>query len=247
MPRSKKPSAEARRQFRDALPAPLRPDFDRLVRHADTPPDGVAWYHQLGTLVRHLRGAGDAGPLRAAGGLKRLSEAVGVADSLLQKAGRFADLYPRKRDLRGVVGLGVDWTRLWLSFPVGDREERHALLLEAVADGWDQDSLRFEVQRRHPTGRRGVGGRKPRAAEGHGPEVTLRQLVLAGKSWLSLYKGAWSRISRADWERLLAGRPAEAARFRELIRDAGETIEALARASGEVRSLLAGLLRSRQG
>jgi hypothetical protein len=248
MPRSKKSSAEARRQFRAALPPRLRPDFDRLLRHAATPSDGLAWYHQLGTLVRRLRGAGAAGPLRAAGGFKALSEAAGVADSLLQKAGRFIDLYPSKQNLREVAELGVDWTRLWLSFAVRDREERHALLGEAVENGWDQDTLRFEVQGRHPTGRRGVGGRKPRTAEGHRPEVTLRRLVLAGENWLSLYEGAWSTIGRADWEALLAGPSAdEAARFRELLGEAAEAIGNLAKASQKVRSLLAGLLRSREG
>jgi hypothetical protein len=248
MPKSKAPSVEAQRAFHAALPAPLRPDFDRLVRHADTPPDGLAWYHRLGALVRRLRGAGGADALRAAGGFKALSEAVGVAASLLQKAGRFVDLYPGKQDLREVEELGVDWTRLWLSFCVDDRGKRHALLRRAVADGWDQDALRFEVQRRRPTGRRGVGGRKPRKAEGHGPEVTLRRLVLAGKTWLSLYEGAWSKIGRRDWEQLLAGRPTdEAALFRELLGDAAKTMGTLARASREVRSLLADLLRSREG
>jgi hypothetical protein len=249
MPRSKKPSGQARRRFLHDLPAELQRPFDELVGYVANPPDGLRWYHQLGILVRRLRGAGgDAGPLRGAGGFKALSDAVGVADSLLRKAARFADLYPRKRDLREVTDLRVDWTRLWLSFCVAGREERHALLRQAVAGGWDQDTLRFEVQQRHPTGRRGVGGRKPKGAQGHGPEVTLRQLVLAAKNWLSLYAGAWSMIGRRDWERLLAGLSAdEAARFRALLADAGKTMGKLAKSSREVRSLLADLLRSGEG
>jgi hypothetical protein len=249
MPRSKKPSGQAQRRFRDGLPAELQRPFDELVGHVATLPDGLRWYHQLGILVRRLRGAGgDTGPLRGAGGFKALSDAVGVADSLLRKAGRFVQLYPSKQELRAVAALGVDWTRLWLAFSIGDEEDRHAVLEKAVDQGWDQDTVRFEVQRRHPTGRRGMGGRKPKKAEGHGPEVTLRQLVLAGRNLLSLYEGAWSKIGRADWNRFLAGLSAdEAAPFRELLRDAGKAMGTLAKASRQVRSLLADLLRSHEG
>jgi hypothetical protein len=55
-------------------------------------------------------------------------------------------------------------------------------------------------------------------------------------------------IRRRDRKRLLTGLCAdEAAPFRELLRDAGKAMGTLAKASRQVRSLLADLLRSLEG
>ena len=63
-----------------------------------------------------------------------------------------------------------------LTFAVRDLTKRHELLREAVDNGWTSGQLRFRVQERTPSKRRGVGGRPRRQVEDYGPDVTLRQL-----------------------------------------------------------------------
>jgi hypothetical protein len=83
---------------------------------------------------------------------------------------RFAKGYLRRAAVRQLEELGADWTMLQLTFAVRDRQERHALLAQAVRERWSPERLRFEVQQRHPTRRQGVGGRTPRDPQGFGPE-----------------------------------------------------------------------------
>src|SRR5262245_39657525 len=102
---------------------------------------------------------------RGKNALAGLARALGPCPSLLTKAARFAHLYPLQEDLAALERLGVDWARLGLTFSVQDRKARERLLRETVRRQWWIEQLRFEVQRRFPSGRRGVGGR-PRARPG---------------------------------------------------------------------------------
>ena len=157
MPHIKPASREAKAAYRKNLPTELRSTFDPLAEALANWRYELDWYRQVGTLLRHLREGG--APEGGGSWLKGLSDALNVSPGLLVKAIRFAQLYPKKKDVRELEKLGVDWTRVTLAFPVKERADRHELLEEAVKEGWGSQQLRFEVQRRHPSGRRGVGGR----------------------------------------------------------------------------------------
>jgi hypothetical protein len=63
--------------------------------------------------------------------------------------------------------------------------------------------LRFEVQRRYPSKRRGIGGQPPAKLRGHGPEVTLREMGRSCRRWLAFHDGAWTKITPTTWERFV--------------------------------------------
>ena len=161
-------SKAVRRRYREALPGPEQQSaFDELGRLIDGPRDDLAWYHRVGQLVGRLRPEVPRGSQWT----RRLSEALGPSPDLLAKAGRFAELYPTRRDVRELEAMGVNWTRLYFAFAVPGRRDRHALLRRAVRERWSDQRLRFTVQQRFPSKRRGVGGRPRRPVTGHGPEV----------------------------------------------------------------------------
>src|SRR5262249_42129762 len=144
---------------------------------------------------------------RDKGALAGLAAALGPCPSLLQKAARFALLYPSEKHLARLEQIGVDWTRLWLTFPVENQKDRETLLREAVQGSWTSERLRFEGQQQHPSRRLGVGGR-PRAHPGaYGPEVTLRRLEQHSQAWLRFYQDAWSGVGPPDWKRLVRDWP----------------------------------------
>ncbi len=75
---------------------------------------------------------------------------VGPSSSMLRKASRFAALYPSDADPQALIAIGAGWTRLELTFSVGDKKQRHELLRQALNEAWSSENLRFEVQRRFP-------------------------------------------------------------------------------------------------
>src|SRR5262249_61120398 len=91
----------------------------------------LGWYHAVGKLVRDLRDAIPAAR-RGTGWAAALAVALGVSPSLLQKAIRFVELYPTAKDFKPLEDLGLDWTRLDLTFAVKGRKTRQALEHRAV-------------------------------------------------------------------------------------------------------------------
>jgi hypothetical protein len=118
------------------------------------------------------------------------------------------------------------------------------LLREAIRGSWTSERLRFEVQRRHPSRRLGVGGR-PRAHPGaYGPEVTLRRLEQLSQNWLRFYQDAWSAVKPPGWNRLVRGWPrSDREKLRALLKLADGALTGVAAACEDARRTLAGLLR----
>jgi hypothetical protein len=241
MPHIKPASREAKAAYRQGLPAELRGTFDQLAEALADWRYELGWYHQVGTLVRQLREGGT--PKAGGSWLKGLPGALNVSPGLLAKASRFAELYPRKKDVRELEDLGVDWTRVTLAFPVKDRAERHELLDEAVKKGWGSQQLRFEVQRRHPSGRRGVGGRPRKQPVAYGAELTLRQLGKLAGRLLDFQKSAWAGVDASDWREL--GKEVtdqERARLRQVLIDTLKTLTDVETNCQQTRGRLAKLL-----
>jgi hypothetical protein len=241
MPHIKPASREAKAAYRQGLPPELRGTFDRLAEALADWRYELGWYHQVGTLLRQLRQGGT--PEGGGSWLKGLPGALNVSPGLLVKASRFAELYPRKKDVRELEDLGVDWTRVTLAFPVKDRAERHELLDEAVKKGWGSQQLRFEVQRQHPSGRRGVGGRPRKEPLAYGAELTLRQLGKLAGRLLDFQRSAWSGVDASDWRELgkeVTGQ--ERARLRQVLIDTLKTLSDVETNCRQARGRLAKLL-----
>jgi hypothetical protein len=108
--------------------------------------------------------------------------------------------------------------------------------------GWTPEQMRFEVQRRHTVKRHGAGGRPRRKLEGHGPEVTLRELERHSSRWLEFHESVWSGVKGRDWKRMVRDWPAEGRPgLRELLETTEEALGRLEAASREVRGTLAKL------
>ena len=167
-----------------------------------------------------------------------LAEALGRSPELLAKAWRLAELYPARDDVAGLEALGVNWTRLYFAFAIGDQEKRHALLRRAVRERWPDQQLRFTVQQRFPSKRGGVGGRPRRPVTSHGPEVTLRELERLSRRWLAFHEQAWQGVKDSDWVRFVRSWPREDLDdLLRLLGSAGGALKEVARAA------LAGLRR----
>ena len=137
----------------------------------------------------------------------------------------------------------MDWTRVTLAFPVEERDDRHKLLREAVDKGWGSQQLRFEVQRRHPSGRRGVGGRPRKEPVAYGGELTLRQLGKLAGRLLDFQRSAWSGVEASDWRELgkeVTGQ--ERARLRQVLFDTLKTLADVQTNCQQARGRLAKLL-----
>jgi hypothetical protein len=173
--RSTPTSGQDRQAFLRKLTPPQRAAFDKLARKLATPGADLDRYHALGGLIERLLPAARAERGRVLW-LREPAEALGCSHTTLQKALRFHQEYPRPKDVRKLQALGVGWTLVCIAFAVHKPGERHDLLAEAGREGWTPEQMRFEVQRRHPTRRHGIGGRPRRKVRGHGPEVTLREL-----------------------------------------------------------------------
>ena len=241
MPNIRPAPASKRKRYRETLDESQRPAFDRLAKLIDTPSRKLVWYHKVGTLVRKLfpdkeRGKDD---------VTNLAKALGPCREVLQKAARFALLYPKKEDVERLVGMGVDWTQLWISFPV--KENREKLLRQAVEEGWTLTRLRFAVQDTYGSKRRGVGGRRRKAPTPQGPEVALRELERRSQAWLLFYREAWKKVGKGEWKDLVAGWPAAGLdKLNELLDEADQALDDIEAACKEARQRLAEL-RQRAG
>jgi hypothetical protein len=242
MPRIKPAADRQRQRYREKLDAGQRPAFDQLTNLMAAPRPELRWYHAVGVLVRELLPAAEK--RHGKGALAGLAEALGPCPSLLQKVTRFAQLYPSETQLARLEQIGVDWTRLWLTFSIDDEKARATLLGEAVRGGWTSEQLRFEVQRQHPSRRLGVGGR-PRVNPGaYGPEVTLRRLEQLSQNWLKFYQDAWLAVGPPGWKRLVRGWPrGDREKLRALLKLADRALAGVVDACNEARRTLAGLLR----
>jgi hypothetical protein len=237
-------SKDVRRRYRRTLPDPEHQRaFDELGDLIDSPQDDLAWHHRVGEVVGRLRPVGRRGTQWTRG----LAEALGPSPELLAKARRFAELYSSPEDVRKLEDMGINWTRLYFAFAVPGRRDRHALLRRAVRERWTDQQLRFTVQQRFPSKRRGVGGRPRRRVTSHGPEVTLRELGRQCRRWLDFHEQAWPGVKDRDWVRFVRGWPGEDLDdLLRLLGSAEEALKGMARASRAVRTALK-RLRKRAG
>ena len=158
--------------------------------------------------------------------MELLAKALGPCSSVFQKAARFAELYPSSQDVKPLEQLGMDWTRLSLTFSVPNAKARLQLLREAAKDGWSIEQVRFEVQRQYPSKRRGVGGRPRKRPGAYGPEITLRRLKQSSEGWLRFYKDAWATLKSTDWKGLARDWPkGEREKLRALLADTLQRVE----------------------
>jgi hypothetical protein len=142
-----------------------------------------------------------------------------------------------------IQGLARLPALLYFSFAVPDREARHALLDEAIVNRWSDADLRFAVQQRYPSKRRGVGGRPRRKLTGHGPEVALRELGRRCRDLAAYHAAAWSAVKKAEWRRLVKGWPeSEKQKLRDLLADTDAAAREVAEVCEELLSTLAELL-----
>jgi hypothetical protein len=232
---------EVRREYRASLRQPgQRAAFDRLVRLLSDPRDSLAWHHEVGTLVRQFRPEDPRGTQWS----RKLADALGPSPELLEKSLRLTELYPTTEDFQELEGMGVNWTRLYFSFVVADREDRHALLRQAVRERWTDRQLRLTIQQRYPSKRRGVGGRKRRAVTGHGPEVALREMERQSRAWAENHAGSWEAVKEKEWARLVRQWPAgDRARLRQLLKATAAAVKEVGKVCAEVRRTVARLLR----
>jgi hypothetical protein len=193
--KTKSKSTLDRKGFRQKLNAAQQATFDLLCDHLDQPHTDLGWYHRLGMLL--LGVVPESENERRIRWLQDNAKQLGARESLLQKASRFYREYPRQQDIRRLERLGTDWTRVYIAFPVQDVQARYRLLAESLRKGWTHADLRFEVQRRYPNKRHGVGGRPESTKRAHGPEVALREMQRFTSRWLAFHDEAWSKIKPA--------------------------------------------------
>jgi len=180
-----RPAPKADRQaFSKQLPKGQRPLFSELAHLVDHHRTDLDWYHAVGKLVRDLRDLRDAIPADQSktGWAADLADALGVSPSLLQKANRFVQLYPTAKDYKPLQELGLDWTRLYLTFAVKGRQARQAFQRRAVKDGWSPKEVRFRIQQAQGSRQR-AGGRPRQQPASYGPEVALREMARLSQRW----------------------------------------------------------------
>jgi hypothetical protein len=237
----KQPAPETVQAFREKLTASQKTAFDALGRLVAAPRADLGWRHTIGRrIVRLIQDEGHHG----LGWFDLLSEALGPSPSMLRKAARFAALYPSEASLQVLEEMRVDWTLLELTFSVGDEDKRHQLLQQAVNEGWSGQDLRFEVQRRFPSRRGGVGGRPRRPLSAHGPEVTLRELTRWNRRWDDFYADAFSGIKAKDWKAFARRCTRTGGEdLRELAQEAAVSLTGLAKHCAEARRRIRKWLR----
>jgi hypothetical protein len=140
---------------------------------------------------------------------------------------------------------------VWLTFAVSGRRQRHALLRRAVAGRRTDRQLRLTAQQRYPSNRRGVGGRRPKAFPGHGPEAAVRELGRLCRRLYDFHTQAWAPVKQREWRGLFAGWPRdEREKLRQLLTEADWRARQAAAACKGARGTLAELLhqiRPRRG
>jgi hypothetical protein len=238
MPRIRPSPKAARQAFSKQLPTGQRPRFAELARLVAQHRTDLGWYHAVGKLVRELHDAIPAAR-RGTGWAAALAGALGVSPSLLQKATRFVQLYPSPQDVKRLGKLGLDWTRLYLTFAVQGRKTRQAFQRRAVREGWTPLEVRFRIQQAQGSRQR-AGGRPRRLPSGYGPEVALREMARLSQRWREFHEQIWEGEAVARQLRQL---PRE--RYTEALLRALEEAEASLTYLGEhwesVQATVAGL------
>ncbi len=189
MPKLRPARKDTKRAFTKRLPQAKRLVFDRLAGLVAQHRTDLDWYHEVGRLVRDLSAAVPAAA-RGTGWAAALAAALGVSPSLLQKAARFVHLYPAQGALKALEALGLDWTRLYLTFAVRTPRKRRAFQRRAVREGWSPHELRFRIQQEQGSRQR-AGGRPRQPPAGYGPEVALREMARLSLRWQELHQRVW--------------------------------------------------------
>jgi hypothetical protein len=71
---------------------------------------------------------------------------------------------------------------------------------------------------RYPSNRRGVGGRRPRAFPGHGPEAAVRELGRLCRRLHDFHDQAWAPLKKGEWWGLVSQWPrTEREKLRQLL------------------------------
>jgi hypothetical protein len=222
--------------YRSKLPPKQRSQFDNLCKIVGAPRAELAWYHALGEATSTLRGTG---PHHRERWFRDLAGGLGLSESVLQKAFKFAAQYSAD-DLERLDGIKADWSRLTLVFPLEDHQERMKLIRDAVLEKWPAERLKEEVRRRKPTGRAGVGGRRHSPPKGLGPEAVLRRLLSLTGQWVAVYRHAGKGVTERALRALL--REAGDDRLKDAINELRDGLEQLAGQVGSLASLLKSVL-----
>lgn len=90
--------------------------FDNLLEMVSKPRNDLDWCHQLGTLT--LGNCSEQG--HGQNWISQLARPLGPKPSLLHKARRFVELYPRNTGADLSQSQGLDWSRLPLTFVMAD-------------------------------------------------------------------------------------------------------------------------------
>jgi hypothetical protein len=192
VPKIKPAPATQRHAYRKTLAPDRRPVFDELAGLIDQPRLKLDWYHRVGQLTNKLCPFDEKG-YYGSRWIIALVEALGPSSGVFYKAAQFATLYPKKKELQLLKNHGVEWSRLKLSFSIKDPSNRLALLTKALKDEWTIGRFHFEVQQRHPSIRRGLGGRRPGPLGEMQPEAALQELLKVSRAWLHIQREVWEK------------------------------------------------------
>ncbi len=128
--------------------------------------------------------------------------------------------------------------------PVANRKDRHRIIREAVREGWGQKKLRLEIQKRYPSRRKGMGGRRRKEPENYGPEINVRELERLARYGLEFHEKAWGEAEPRDWKGMVKGCPAaEREKLMELLERTEKHLIEVGQACKEMGQTLAALLR----
>ncbi len=229
-------SNQIKQRYRAQLPKGLpQAYFDKLAKLMDMPRNDLVWHYDVGELIRNLQPEHH----RGTEWLITLAKALGPSTESLQKSLRFVMLYPKRQALQELHRIGINWTRLHLSFPVKNLKSRRALLRKAVKKGWNDEQLRVTVQQKTGSTRRGVGGRPRKQPQNYGPEPTLRKLAQLNRAWLAFHGDAWKKVTITDWERLVRSDDTnDGVKLRDLLNNTQDQVTKLVSACQEVRKTL---------
>jgi hypothetical protein len=233
-----RPAPKADRQaFGKQLPKVQRPLFAELARLVEQHRTDLDWYHAVGRLVRELHDAIPADQRRTVWAAD-LAVALGVSPSLLQKANRLVQLYPSAQDVRRLGRLGLDWTRLYLTFAVEDAR-RSEFQERAIREGWTPQQVRFRIQQAQGSRQR-AGGRPRQLPAGYGPEVALREMARLSQRWQEFHERVWGEETIARQLKQLPGEKYTEALLRAL-KEAEAALAYLGRRWEGVQATLTGL------
>jgi hypothetical protein len=186
-----------RSTFLDGLGHEDRPHFYGLEQALQQPSSDLDWYFQVGRLVARLQDC-SGGSKYGASWMRRLTAALGIkSHNLLTKPLAFARRFAKQSDLARLKRLGVSWSAVVATMPLGDLTAQFEMLQRVAAGGWPASRVRREVRRammsRHahqksePPQRT---GRTPRPVT-DAPEVELQGLLSRAKAWARYVDASW--------------------------------------------------------